>query len=250
MAQLPPPGSLRPLDFRAAIGETLALFQSTYGLLIETALLPCLFSFFVTIGVTLAGWVSPLGFLLQATAIVAQVAFAVVWHRVVLLGPSEGGAFNLRLGPRELRYLGYCVAISLAAALIAAPVSLILWSALGLGQISEGFLVLLFVIVSAILSVLSLVLPAVALELPGFGLREAWAAARGILLPLVGLCLLILTPAWAALQLLLLLVMEIQSWLGLSVPGILVLVIGNYLLLALGVTVISIAFRQRTGWTA
>ncbi|MGH6947676.1 MAG: hypothetical protein ACREDZ_10145 [Kiloniellales bacterium] len=250
MAQLAPRGPLQPLDLRAAAGETLAVLQGAFGLLIETALLPCLFSFFVTIGVTLVGWLSPLGFLLQVTAMVAQVAFAVAWHRVVLLGPSEGGAFNLRLGPRELRYLAYCVAISLAAALLATPVSLILWAALGLGEISRGFFFVLFAIVTAILSVLSLVLPAVALELPGFGLREAWAAARGILLPLVGLCLLVLAPAWVALQLLLLLVVWVQSWFALTVPGLLLLVVGNYLLLALGVTVISVAFRQRTGWTA
>ncbi len=111
-------------------------------------------------------------------------AFPVAWHRTILVGENRGMIAALRFGRREWRFLGYALLVS---AMIFSPLLLLLGVT---GEIVATMRPRLGIAVAAIpfgsalagwclVSRLTLVLPAIAVDETGAVLRRAWSRARG-----------------------------------------------------------------------
>jgi hypothetical protein len=104
---------------------------------------------------------------------------AVAWHRFILAGEVMPG-FNLQFTRRAGEYFLYAV---LVEQLMLAPQQAVLSQGVQQpGEAASGFAALFLLLVPVTLYVstrLSLVLPAKALGLDGFGLAAAWAMGRG-----------------------------------------------------------------------
>ena len=118
----------------------------------------------------------------------SDVAFAVAWHRIVLLGEARG-VFGLRFRWRELRFLLYSwlvaaiiIAILMAAFLLAFAIGFAALSGGGGGVFGTPWIAAIvfpvsFIVLIACLPLigrLSLGLPAIAIEEPQGVLRRAW----------------------------------------------------------------------------
>ncbi|HEX7968871.1 MAG TPA: hypothetical protein VF502_11685, partial [Stellaceae bacterium] len=102
-------------------------------------------------------------------------AFAVKWHRAVLVNETVSGSDALRIGRRELRFLGYAILILVivggvlfvAGMLAFLPVAMLLGNARGGALAIAGFYLseaLIYVVLGAVVARLALALPAAALD--------------------------------------------------------------------------------------
>ncbi len=116
--------------------------------------------------------------------------FAAKWHRAALLNETVSGSDALRIGRRELRFVGYAllVVIIVGGVLFAAgmlaflPVGMLLAGGRGGILGTAGFYLsetVLYVALGAIVARLALALPAAALEEGGDVLETAWQRGRG-----------------------------------------------------------------------
>ena len=205
--------------------------------------------------------------------LVPYVIFAVTWHRLVLLDDPPRWLPSWRR--RHWRFLGYSLVLFLLAYLLLIVLGLVgtatLW-ALGGGPSGEemsgpmAFLsaaaaLLLGLIVAWTVLRLSFVFPAAAVD-EGYGLGDSWRQTRGQGLRLIAIVVLIMVPVYAALIVLtgligfaIGLIAEFSGGAASEAVGLAVFLVSasvgivlGYVALALGVTMISTAFRTCSGW--
>ena len=216
-------------------------------------------------------------FLLSLAGMVPYVIFAVAWHRLVLLGPQQGlPDLQPSWRRRHFHFLGYMLLL----ALIAGLVLLCLGIAAGLllpqslvqaePDAAPNLLVLavsllLLLLVGGLAMRFSFVLPARALD-ETYGLSESWRQTRGqglriltvflIVQAIIAIPSLIIVTLIGAGTGVMSLINEVgrghELEAGILLIGVLpVLILGflaSYLATALGVTVLSQAFKTCSGW--
>lgn len=115
--------------------------------------------------------------------------FAAKWHRAVLLNEVVSGSDALRIGRRELRFLGYAILILVivggvlfvAGMLAFLPVAMLLGNARGGALGTAAFYLseaMIYVVLGAVVARLALALPAAALDEGGDMLEIAWQRSR------------------------------------------------------------------------
>ena len=274
----PPPTAVRSVPVIDTMLTAYGMVLSRLDLVFKAAALPFVLSVVIT-GLSLMTQNNAfLTFILIALGFVPYTLFGVAWHRLTLLGP---GVAPPALIPgwtrRHWRFLSYIVAIILIAnvvVLISAVFGSLLVGSAGEGQISPsqertiyGVALTLLIVLLYLALRLSFVFPAVSVD-ENYGLRLSWTHTRGQGLRL--LCTVVLTSlpmlvlAWAVATFLgAQLFPEIEITTGQVVPpagdsdppssGLLltaqlILYAINYVLMALLVSIVSIAFRTCTGW--
>jgi hypothetical protein len=201
--------------------------------------------------------------------------FAVAWHRALLLGRKDGRPPLLPAWKsRHWVFLGYTLLVTLIFAIAAAVPAIV--AAVGVNAPSRGagaglsegqssLFAILLVLVAVIATLLimaafmrlALVFPARAVD-ERFGLRNAWRLGRGqgwrllviyILIALIAAVLmpLAMIPLGLALYVPAALIWGFSAEATLFVGALLNVFIG-YPIMALGVGVLSIAFRTVSGW--
>ena len=272
----PPPLAVRKLPVGATFAETYKLVFGHLGLLVKAAVFPYLISSLLTVLSLTAPSSWAVTALVMILGFVPYTIFGVSWHRLTLLGPSAGApSVTPAWDRRHSRFLGYALAVTL--------IGYSLWIAIVLSGVLltmplGGSTVLILAVVFGgsvaffyMMMRLSFVFPAVAVD-EAYRLTHAWTHTRGQGLRLIGLMILTAVPmvaaSWALGGILGLAFLgdltmptatqgappeaAMQDFVaGHTVPFIvlqLIMVAVNYLLTALMVTAISIAFRSCTGW--
>lgn len=264
----PPPAAIRALP----IGETARLAYATVfgqiGLVFKAAVFPFVLSMLL---VGLATSVPPTGFLSGLFLILSFVPytlFGVAWHRVSLLGPAAAAPQVIPAWRRRhFRFLVYAVGVMLILYVLSIPVFALTVTAAAGALIGALGALALF----ALMLRLSFVFPAIAVD-EQYGLNHSWAHTKGQTLRLLAVMALVALP----MMVLFALVVsafgdylfadlgafaegdqppsqeEIETFMSdNAVPIIfsqMLVAAINYLLMALTVSAISIAFRFCTGW--
>ncbi len=273
MSHTPPSLAIRKLPVGATFAEAYSLVFGGLGLLVKAAAIPYLISTVLAVLSFMAQSNWALAMLIVVLGFVPYTIFGVSWHRLTLLGPSAGApSVTPAWKRRHSRFLGYALAVTLIGYALMAMTMLsgvLLASAVGILAmvIIFGGLVVFFYWMMR----LSFVFPAVAVD-EAYRLAHAWTHTRGQGFRLIGLMIITAVPMIAV------------SWalggiLGLALLGDLTMPAGtegappeavmqdfgaenaapfiviqfimvavNYLLTALLVSAISIAFRSCTGW--
>jgi hypothetical protein len=211
------------------------------------------------------------GFLIGLFNYAGSIAFAVAWHRAVLLEETPGFIGALRFGRREWRFLFYSWGIGLVVAGIAVAVVLIL---LFLGRIilqgqsiedlpllikaaSLAWVVVIVLILGIPLVRLTLGLPAIAVDEPSGVWGRAWRRGAGNGLRLVGgafLCVgpITLVAVFANLVQGFMVILAHRDG-GAAIIGsageivfLIVMYLARYLGIAAGVSFLSLSYRQLT----
>jgi hypothetical protein len=191
--------------------------------------------------------VSPLLLLPVLVMLAAYTMFLVDWHRLVLFGPGPETT-RPRILPtrRDLRFFGRALLVGLLALVAALPVALI---APGLGGTIPGLIMLQVIGTLLSLTVFmacGLVLPAVATD-RNYGIGASFEATKEVL-PQIGLLIgALLLPAGLVAATIGALASLISGGGGVFVPGMLVNLACEYVVMALGATLLSVIFRKRAG---
>ncbi len=265
----PPPDALRKLDVLQTLSEAYGRVLTNLPMLARVALVPFLLSLALVAASFAAAGSPPLTTLIVVLGFVPYTIFGIAWHRVTLLGPAAGAP---PLVPtwrqRHWRFLGYLAAVTLIGYGVAVMVISVAFSVVQPGAevtprawsavLVAGALILAYVTMR-----LSFVFPAVAVD-EAYRLKHAWAHTKGQGLRLLGVLLLSAIPMLA-------LVWAVSALFGdfsftepaapaarteavIAENPVAILVFQmvmaalNYLLMALVVSAISIAFRSCTGW--
>ncbi len=278
MRHTPPPLALRKLPVGATFAEAYSLVFGRLGLLVKAAAFPYLISTVLAVlSVTApSNWV--LAMIVVILGFVPYTIFGVSWHRVTLLGPRAGApSVTPAWERRHSRFLGYALAvtligyglvvvIALSGVLLAMPLGESAVWILAVAVVFGGSIVFFYMIMR-----LSFVLPAVAVD-ETYRLAHAWTHTRGQGFRLIGLMILTAVPmvavSWALGGILGLVFLGdltmpagtegappeavMQDFAAGNTASIIVfqfiMIAVNYLLTALMVSAISIAFRSCTGW--
>ncbi len=279
MSQTTPPSlALRKLPVGATFAEAYSLVFARLGPLVKAAAFPYLMSTVLAVLSLMAPSKWALTMLVALMGFVPYTIFGVSWHRLTLLGPSAGApSVTPAWKRRHSRFLGYALAVTLigyglvlvivlSGALLANPLGASAELILALAVIFGGSIVFLYMMMR-----LSFVFPAVAVD-EAYRLTHAWTHTRGQGFRLIGLMILTALPMIVAYWVL-------GGVLGLAFLGDLTMPTGTegvrpeavmqdfvaenavpfivfqlimaavgYLLTALMVSAISIAFRSCTGW--
>ena len=283
---MPPPASaIRKLPIGATFAESHSLVFNNLDLLLKAAAIPYLMTVVLALSSLMALPNPGLVFLATILFFVPYTLFGVAWHRLILLGP---GVSPPRIAPnwrrQHWRFFGYALAVTVISYVLwlgATILSVLFIIPLGAAGMfaSETSALYVFGIAAAIGGIgfaylmirFSFVFPAVAVG-ETYRLRHAWTHSRGQGFRLIGMLILTALPitlvAWLLQYVLGLLMFEntnllmtmgefqdvaairefavenfvpIAIFYGISnVPG--------YLLMAVIVSAISIAFRTCTGW--
>jgi hypothetical protein len=273
----PPRAALRKLPVIETAKEAYTRVFGNPRLLVRASLVPfCLSLALIALGLSVPV-VSALGYLFAILTLLPYTLFGVAWHRLTLLGPTAGAPPLLpSWRQRHWRFLGYLLAVMLigsgATAVVVSlglavlqPESDSLRTGLSLMPVAG------FAIVAYVMARLSFVFPAVSVD-EDYRLRHAWTHTKGQGLRLIGATVLAAVPmvvlVWVVSSILgALLFTEPAAAPGQSdlPPGALMAAFVdanrgallltqaitaaiNYVLMALMVSVISIAFRTCTGW--
>ncbi len=278
MSHTPPPLALRKLPFGATFAEAYSLVFARLGLLVKAAAFPYLISTVLAVLSFMAQSNWALTMLVVILGFVPYTIFGVSWHRLTLLGPSAGApSVTPAWDRRHSRFLGYALAVTLigyglsivivlSGVLLAVPLGESAVSIVALVVVVGGSTVFFYMMMR-----LSFVFPAVAVD-EAYRLAHAWTHTRGQGFRLIGLMILTAVPmvavSWALGGILGLVFLGdltmptategappeavMQDFAaGNTAPFIvfqLIMVAVNYLLTALMVSAISIAFRSCTGW--
>lgn len=208
--------------------------------------------------------------LLVPVSLVPYVLFSVAWQRLVLLGPEAGRPRLLpSWGQRQWRSLGYVLLVMLMVygiVLVALVPVILLWA--GVAQGSAGLEQsgpLVFAVLGSFLLVVllmlyfyarwSFVFPAVAVDEP-FGLRDSWRLTRGQGSRIVATMILVLLPITLVLMVAGPLILGLISSAGTQGAAAVIFVVAfllfyvalGYVLMALIMTAITLAFRTVSGW--
>lgn len=273
----PPPSAVRKVPVFATMRTAYAAVFSSLGPLVKAAALPFMLSLVVA-GLSLfSGDNAFLSLILMVAGFVPYTLFGVAWHRLTLLGPVQGAPDVFPAWRhRHWRFLSYAIIVTGVFYLLWLPV-VVSFGRLGqAGQVSGGaaggtMLLVLAVTVLVIYLTLRLafVFPAVAVD-ETYTLRDSWAHTRGQVLRLFA------TLAVTALPMLLLFAIissvlagsllaqpqtvppeasqqeAMLAFLEANAGPLVVLQIVNavisYIMIALMVSAISLAFRIATGW--
>ncbi len=274
MSQTTPPSlAVRKLPVGATFAEAYSLVFARLALLVKAAAIPYLMSTVLAVLSFMAQSNWALAILVAILSFVPYTIFGVSWHRLTLLGPSAGApSVAPSWNRRHWRFLGYALAVTLIGyglMLMIMLSGMLLASAIGFlaGFIIFGGLIVFFYWMMR----LSFVFPAVAVD-EAYRLAHAWTHTRGQGFRLIGLMILTTVPMIVAYWVL-------GGILGLAFLGDLAMPMGmegaapeammqgfvaenaarlmvfqlfmaavGYLLTALLVSAISIAFRSCTGW--
>ena len=273
----PPPAALRKLAVLQTLSEAYGRVLTNLPLLARAALVPFLLSLALVAASFAAAESLPLTTLIIVLGFVPYTIFGIAWHRVTLLGPAAGAP---PLVPawrqRHWRFLGYLAAVTLIgygvtvmvfsiAITVVQPGAELMpraWSAV----LVTGALILAYVMMR-----LSFVFPAVAVD-EAYRLRHSWTHTKGQGLRLLGALLLTAIPMlallWTASALFGAFLFtepaapagqgsaapeaQVEAFFAENSLAIfvsqVVLAALNYVLMALVVSVVSIAFRTCTGW--
>lgn len=277
--QAPPPSAVRAVPVGATMGEAYRAVFSSLPLLLRAAALPFALSLVVLALAFMAGDSAVLSFVLTVVGFVPYTLFGVAWHRLTLLGQAQGApALFPSWRPRHWRFLGYVIGVTALVTLAAIPASVLLTWAQRNSDVSGLTAVLLSGIpmlsMLALLYVLlrcSFVFPAAAVD-ERYTLANSWAHTRRQALRLLAILIVtalpMLAPIWAVSALFGSLLLPemgppggpaevtpeaaLRQAISDNAAGFvlaqLVLVALNYVLMALMVSAISIAFRTATGW--
>jgi hypothetical protein len=192
------------------------------------------------------------------------IVFAVAWHRYVLLGrPQDRRWLGFRFGRRELRFFLYALALALPFVVAFLPLFIVPpllqkshWTT-QLGAMSGVGLVMLVIFAGGFfLSVrFSFILPSVSVDRPA-GLDTAWAETRGSGWRIFAATMLGAIPLGVLDQLLRALIIELGGRLAAGGTGLRALLAAlpfgqlliSFLFTAILVSILSLAFRARSGW--
>jgi len=272
---MPPPEALRKLPVIETVKEAYARVFGNLHLLVRASIMPFFLSMvLIVLGFTVP-MVSTFGVLFAVLGLVPYTIFGVAWHRLTLLGPVAG-APPLVPGwmQRHWRFLGYLLAVMLigygAIAMVFSLALAVFQPDLGAIPAGLGLMIAAGAgILAFIMARLSFVFPAVSVD-ESYRLRHAWTHTKGQGARLIGATVLAAIPIvvliWAVSAILGALIFaepaagqgglspegQAQAFLEANL-GALVLTQAitaaiNYVLMALMVSVISIAFRTCTGW--
>jgi hypothetical protein len=271
----PPPAALRKLPVMATVSEAYGRVLGNLRLLVRAASLPFLMTL-VLVVVSFPAAASPLlTGLMFIVGFLPYTIFGVAWHRLTLLGPVAGAPPLVPAwAQRHWRFLGYLAAVTLIGYGVAVMVLSIALTVVrpGAEVMPLAWSVVLFVgalILAYVMMRLSFVFPAVAVD-EAYRLRHAWTHTKGQGLRLLAAVLVTAVPMlalmWALSELFggFLVEPEIAGQEGMSreakveafieenfvtlFVSQLVIAALNYVLMALLVSVVSIAFRTCTGW--
>lgn len=278
----PPPAALRRVPVGATVREAYAAVSSRPGLLLRAAALPYVLSIVFALLALYAQDNVALALVVMVLGFVPYTLFGVAWHRLTLLGPAAAApAWVPGWKPRHWRFLGYALALLAIVYLVSLPIGLMA-GMMGLGAAEAeltpgqaGSLALLLIGAAIALAYLtmrfSFVFPAVAVD-EAYGLAHAWAHTRGqgfrLLWTLIVTGLPVAVLFWALGALLdATLLPEMAAPAGPeggptpeavrrfaaehAGPILLLQLVAaalNFVLVALLVSAVSIAFRTCTGW--
>ena len=273
----PPREALRKLPVIETVREAYVRVFRNPRLLARASLMP----FSLSMALIALGFSVPvtssLGILSAILGLLPYTFFGVAWHRLTLLGPVAGAPPLLPAWrQRHWRFLGYLLAVMLIGYGAIAMVFSLAFAVVQpeMEAMSAGLGLMIFAgtaILAFIMARLSFVFPAVSVD-ESYRLRHAWTHTKGQGLRLIGATLLASAPMvaliWAVSGILGALLIAAPA----AVPGqdglppearaqafvdanlgalMLTQAVGaaiNYVLMALMVSVISIAFRTCTGW--
>ncbi|MFQ5773726.1 MAG: hypothetical protein ACE5GS_04355 [Kiloniellaceae bacterium] len=278
----PPPSAIRRVPVGATVMEAYGTVLGRLGFVFKAAALPFLLSIALAALSVLAQRDWFLSFPLMVVGFVPYTLFGVAWHRLTLLGPGLGApAVFPGWTRRHWRFLGYVLAVMLIVYAVLTAFGLF-GSALAGGRGGHPLppvqaLVLFAALVAVLVGLpylmmrLSFVFPAVAVD-EAYGLAHSWAHTRGQGFRLLAVIFVTALPMVA-------LIWAVGWILGVYVlpdPGIIagqegvpteralldffaqnavsilfaqfVLAALSYVLMALVVSAISLAFRIATGW--
>jgi hypothetical protein len=180
--------------------------------------------------------------------------FAVGWHRLILLGRQRaGGGLGTGLGARELRYFGriwLCFFGLIVIGVVFSSVELVIARLMGASPYS--FLAAAYVgyllVAGFVIGRLGLTFAALSIDLP-FSFAQSWRATAGNGMQLLAVYLLI----WVGWLIAALLFGALANALGLgeAAPYALMFInaVMTCVLMAMLVTVNTLAFRRLSGWT-
>jgi len=273
----PPREALRKLPVIQTVREAYVRVFRNPRLVARASLMP----FSLSVALIALGFSVPvtssLGILSAILGLLPYTFFGVAWHRLTLLGPVAGAPPLLPAWrQRHWRFLGYLLAVMLIGYAAIAMVFSLAFAVVQpeIEAMSAGLGLMIFAgtaILAFIMARLSFVFPAVSVD-ESYRLRHAWTHTKGQGLRLIGATLLAAAPMvaliWAVSGILGALLISAPA----AVPGqdglppearaqafvdanlgalMLTQAVGaaiNYVLMALMVSVISIAFRTCTGW--
>jgi hypothetical protein len=179
-------------------------------------------------------------------------AFAVVWHRGILLGEHPRGLVYLRFGREELRY--FLLGLLLTAAILA-PVIVVQQWAVATVPHARGLSALLImasllvVVAATLIAVtrLTLIYPATAIGAFALGFRRSWRLTRGSTLRILGGAVLATLP-WTIISMTLnTLVKELAADVGglaAAVPVLAVEIIISFAQIAVCAAFLSYAYEH------
>ncbi len=273
----PPREALRKLPVVETAKEAYVRVFDNPRLLARASLAPfCLSLALIVLSFTVPV-ISALGYLFGILGLLPYTFFGVAWHRLTLLGPVAGAPALLPAwAPRHWRFLGYL----LATMLISSGTTAVVFS-LGLMAIQPepgslpavaGLMPLAgFAVVAYVMIRLSFVFPAVSVD-ESYRLRHAWTHTKGQGLRLLGATVIPAAPmvalVWGVNEILGALLFaepasapgqgslpplaQMEAFIDANLGALLLIqtitAAINYVLMALMVSVISIAFRTCTGW--
>ena len=265
----PPPAALRKLAVLQTLSEAYGRVLTNLPLLARAALVPFLLSLALVAASFAAAESLPLTTLIVVLGFVPYTIFGIAWHRVTLLGPAAGAP---PLVPawrqRHWRFLGYLAAVTLIGYGVTVMVFSIAFTVVQPGAeirprawsvaLVTGAFILAYVMMR-----LSFVFPAVAVD-ETYRLKHSWTHTKGQGLRLLGALLLTAIPMLALVWVVSALFgaflftepaapeAQMEAVIAENSVAIfvsqMVVVALNYGLMALVVSVISIAFRTCTGW--
>ena len=271
----PPREALRKLPVVATAREAYARVFGNPRLLARASLAPfCLSLALIVLSFTVPV-VSALGYLIGILGLLPYTFFGVAWHRLTLLGPVAGAPALLPgWTQRHWRFLGYLLATMLIGAGAAAAVFslglMVIQPGSGSLPAVAGLMPLAgFAMVAYVVIRLSFVFPAVSVD-ESYRLRHAWTHTKGQGLRLLGATVIAAVPmvalVWGVNEILGALlfaesapgqdglppVAQMEAFVEANLGALLLIqtvtAATNYVLMALMVSVISIAFRTCTGW--
>lgn len=276
----PPPAAIRKLRIRATVGTAYGIVFRHLAQVVKAAALP--FALVLAIGLVTITMGQQNGFLqvlLMFLGFVPYTIFGVAWHRFTLLGPDRAPALTVPAWRRRhWRFFGYAVAMQVIAQLTAVTAVPFMEPLLGNAtELTAGAAVAVIAIVLVALSIpyviarLSFVFPAAAVD-ERYGLIHSWAHTKGqgvrlmltLLLAAVPLGLGVSTIGGIVGFLLLGDAMplgdasggptaeELTAYVADNLGSLMLLhaltTALYFLLLAVMVSVVSVAFRDVTGW--
>ncbi len=271
----PPQEALRKLPVVATAKEAYARVFGNPHLLVRAALMPfCLSLALILLGFTVP-LVSALSVGIALLGLVPYTIFGVAWHRLTLLGPVAGAPPRLPIwAARHWRFLGYLIATMLIGSAATAVVFSLGLMAIrpesgSLPAVADLMPIAGFAIVAYIMIRLSFVFPAVSVD-ETYRLRHAWIHTKGQGLRLLGATVIAAAPiavlVWGGGEILgallfagpepghdgLPAIAQMEAFVKTNLGALLLIqtltAAINYVLMALMVSVISIAFRICTGW--